>query len=169
MFFTKECSCGSFESIFAFSFSFVFSSPHVATFQRSGLPSLVVVPCPKKLHPSTINVTLLTNSFVHCPLSKFSSALSSTMKVLFMLPPCPFIRSEGFSMELLRRAEQMHKHFFHCFKGISRDIPRRESVLVSLSLWASLRSRATMNIVVKLSLNGNCPAVIGLLCDALLV
>ena len=45
---SKECSSGSFESTFAFSFSSAFPSPHLAALEWSGLPrTLVVVACPK--------------------------------------------------------------------------------------------------------------------------
>ena len=91
----------------------------------------------------------------NCP--KSSSEQSSTMKVLFKLPPCPLTRREGFSNELFGVPNHSKKYGFPCFKCVSRTfILWRERELVSRSLWASLRSLATMNInAVKLSLNRN--------------
>ena len=78
-----------------------FSSPHLAALEWSGLQSiLVVVPCTKNsiFHHQCNLVLQLLRLWAHCPNS--SSIQSSTMKVLFVLPPCPFTRSEGFSIEL---------------------------------------------------------------------
>ena len=89
----------------------------------------------------------------NCPKS---SAQSSTMKVLFMLLTCPLTRSEGFSIEVFG-VQNNSRNVVLTASNVSEVIliPLRERELVSLSLWASLKSLATRNInVIKLSLNG---------------
>ena len=61
-----------------------------------------------------------TSSVAHCP--KSFSAQSSTMKVLFMLLPCPLTRSEGFSIELFGVQSNFTNTAFSASKGVSSDI-----------------------------------------------
>ena len=81
----------------------------------------------------------------------------SAFEILFVLSSCPLDRSEGFFDDLFRRIDFFHKHWFHCFKDISRDIILwRESVLMNLSLRPSNRSLTSMIIsIIKLSLHEN--------------
>ena len=75
-----------------------------------------------------------------------------------MLLPYPLTHSEGFSIELFGVQDNSTNTVLTASKVEAVTLSpwrERELVSLSLSLWALLRSLATMNInVVKLSLNG---------------
>ena len=69
LFFAKVCFTSSLNPPLPLPFSFAFSSFSFATFELTGLPTmLVVVPCPKT-RSFIINIALLTSYFVSSPLS----------------------------------------------------------------------------------------------------
>ena len=157
LFFTEECSSGSSWSTFAFSFTFAFFL-HLAAPAWSGLPgTLSVVPCPETWS-FIINVALFSSYFVCGPLSKF------IFKKIFYGEGSARAAAVSLHSEwrilhwTFQRTEQFHKYCPYCFKCVNSDIHslERKGTRKSFSLWASLRSLATINIkVVKLSLNGN--------------
>ena len=156
--FTKECSFCSVESTFTFCSSFAFSSPHLATFKRSGLPSiLVVVPCPKT-RSFIINVALLTSFFVY---GIFQIRLQHNFLRWRFCLCCRRVRSRGekdsslsfsayrITPKNLSLQLQMYKqgHSFPRERGnLQVSLSLSISLSLSLSLWASLKSLATMNI-----------------------
>ena len=124
-----SCACSSPRNAPPFPLNppFPFPLPFLLLTRRPlsglGLPCiLIVVPRPETRF-FVIKRSLarkVTSSVTHCPLS--SSEQSSTMKVLFMLLPCPLTAIEGFSIDLFGVQNDFTNTVLTSSKSISRDI-----------------------------------------------
>ena len=127
---SRSCACSSPRNVLPFPFNLPLPFPFALPFLLLTWRPLNGLDCQvfswsSHVHKHDLSSPMypcspVTSSMAHCP--NLSQACFSTMKYLFMLPPCPFTWSEGFSMELFGAQNNSTNTVFTAFKGISSDI-----------------------------------------------